>query len=124
LWQSRRANGSPDVHREAAEELDVFGHVAHVELKERKALLDRRKLLKELFLGGLVFPQTGFVFVLSIDKVHMILLWLGKYTNRKVMLAPAGIAGARQPVVCRLASRSGDHATTKAGLRTTGRDKL
>src|ERR1700751_5520122 len=45
-------------------------NVAHVELQESKAVLERRKLLKELFLGELVFPQAAFVFVVSIDKMH------------------------------------------------------
>jgi hypothetical protein len=75
------------VHCEAAEELDVFGHVAHVELQESKAVLERRKLPKELFLGDLVFPQAALVFVVSIDKMHddPPLGWV-KYTKRNLML--------------------------------------
>jgi hypothetical protein len=45
------------------------------------------KLPKELFLGDLEFPQAGFVFVVSIDKMHddPPLGWV-KYTKRNVML--------------------------------------
>jgi len=46
---------------EAAEEIGVFGHVAHVNLKEGKALLDRGELLKELFLSEFLFRETAFV---------------------------------------------------------------
>jgi hypothetical protein len=55
---------------EAAEELGVFGHVAHVNLKEGKAILERGKLLKELFLSELLFRETAFVFVVSVGKFH------------------------------------------------------
>jgi hypothetical protein len=51
---------------EAAEEFGVFGHRAHLNLKQGKALLDRGELLKELFLSDLPFGKTGFVFVLSV----------------------------------------------------------
>jgi hypothetical protein len=53
---------------EAAEEFGVFGHAAHVNLKEGKAILERGELLKELFLSELLFRETAFVFVVSVDK--------------------------------------------------------
>jgi hypothetical protein len=53
---------------EAAKEFGVFGHAAHVNLKEGKTILERGELLKELFLSELLFRQTAFVFVLSVDK--------------------------------------------------------
>jgi hypothetical protein len=53
---------------EAAEEFGIFGHAAHVNLKESKAVLDRGELLKELFLSELVFQGAAFVFVVSVDK--------------------------------------------------------
>jgi hypothetical protein len=58
------------VHCEAAEEFGVFGHVAHVNLKESKVLLERCKMLKELFLSEFLFQGTAFAFVVSIDKMH------------------------------------------------------
>jgi hypothetical protein len=54
---------------EAAEEFGVFGHAAHVNLKESKALLERCELFKELFLSEFLFPETAFVFVVSVDKI-------------------------------------------------------
>ena len=51
---------------EAAEEFGVFGHRAHLNLKDGKALLDRGELLKELFLSDFPFRETVFVFVLSV----------------------------------------------------------
>jgi hypothetical protein len=54
---------------EAAEEFGVFGHAAHVNLKEGKALLERGELFKELFLSELLFLETAFDFVVSIDKI-------------------------------------------------------
>jgi hypothetical protein len=53
---------------EPAEEFGVFGHAAHVNLKEGKALLERGELLKELFLGELLCRGTACVFVVSVDK--------------------------------------------------------
>jgi hypothetical protein len=53
---------------EAAEEFGIFGQAAHVNLKEGKAILDRGELLKELFLGELLFQGAAFVFVVSVDK--------------------------------------------------------
>jgi len=53
---------------EAAEEFGVFGQTAHVSLKEGKAILERGELLKELFLSELMFRETAFVFVVSVDK--------------------------------------------------------
>jgi hypothetical protein len=50
---------------EAAEEFGVFGHAAHVNLKEGKAILERGELLKELFLSELLFRETAFVFVVT-----------------------------------------------------------
>jgi hypothetical protein len=46
----------------------VFGHSLHVSLKDGKALLERRKLLKELFLGDLLFRETAFAFDVSVEK--------------------------------------------------------
>jgi hypothetical protein len=54
---------------EAAEEFDVFGHAAHVNLKEGKAILERGELLKELFLSELLFRETAFVRVVSVDNI-------------------------------------------------------
>jgi hypothetical protein len=54
---------------EAAEQFGVFGHAAHVNLKEGKAILERGELLKELFLSDLQFRKTAFVFVVSVDKI-------------------------------------------------------
>jgi hypothetical protein len=53
---------------EAAEEFGVFGHAAHVNLKEGKAILECGELLKELFLSELLFRETAFVFVVSVNK--------------------------------------------------------
>jgi len=39
-----------------------------VGLKEGKALLERRKLLKELFLGDLLFRETALAFDVSVEK--------------------------------------------------------
>jgi len=54
---------------EAAEELGVFGHVAHVDLKEAKAILERSELLKELLLSEFLFREAAFVFIVSVDKI-------------------------------------------------------
>jgi len=65
---------------EAAEEFGGFGHAADVKLKEGKALLERGELLKELFLSELLFRETAFVFVVSIDKTFhddAPLCWVG-----------------------------------------------
>ena len=64
---------------EAAEELGVFGHISHVNLKEGKAILERGELLKELFLSELLFRETAFVFVVSVDNAFHddAPLWLG-----------------------------------------------
>jgi len=64
----------------AAEELGVFGQVAHVNLKEGKAILERGELLKELFLSELLLRETAFVFVVSVDKTFhddAPLCWVG-----------------------------------------------
>jgi hypothetical protein len=53
---------------EAAEKFGVFGHAAHVNLKQGKAILERGELLKELFLGELLFRETAFVFLVSVDR--------------------------------------------------------
>jgi hypothetical protein len=53
---------------EGAEEFRVFGHAAHVNLKEGKAILECSELLKELFLSELLFRETAFVFVVSVDE--------------------------------------------------------
>jgi len=55
---------------EAAEEFGVFGHRAHLNLKQGKALFDRGELLKELFLSDLPLEETAVVFVLSIVAAH------------------------------------------------------
>jgi hypothetical protein len=65
---------------EAAEEFGVFGHAAHVNLKEGKALLERGELLKELFLSELLLRETAFVFAVSVDKTFhddAPLCWVG-----------------------------------------------
>jgi len=65
---------------EAAEEFGVFGHAAHVNLKEGKAILERCELLKELFLSELLSRETAFVFVVSVDNTFhddAPLCWLG-----------------------------------------------
>jgi hypothetical protein len=54
---------------EAAEEFGVFGQAADVNLKEGKALLERGELLKELFLSELLFRESAFGFVVSVDKI-------------------------------------------------------
>jgi hypothetical protein len=53
---------------EAAKEFGVVGHAAHMNLKKGKAILERGELLKELFLGELLFRETAFAFVVSVDK--------------------------------------------------------
>ena len=65
---------------EAAEEFGVFGQVAHVNLKEDKAIFERGELLKELFLSEFLFRGTAFVFVVSVDKTFhddAPLCWVG-----------------------------------------------
>jgi hypothetical protein len=52
---------------EATEEFGVFGHAAHVNLKEGKALLERGELLEKLFLGELLFQEAAVVLVVSAD---------------------------------------------------------
>jgi hypothetical protein len=52
----------------AAEKFGAFGHAAHVSLKKGKAILERGELLKELFLSELLFRETAFVCVVSVDK--------------------------------------------------------
>jgi hypothetical protein len=76
---------------EAAEEFGVFVHVAHVDLEERKAILERSELLKELFLSELLFREAAFVFVVSVDKIFhddAPLGWVGSciYAARNVDL--------------------------------------
>jgi len=51
------------VPSEAAEEFGVFGHAAHLNLKEGKAILERGELLKELFLSEHLFREAAFVFL-------------------------------------------------------------
>jgi hypothetical protein len=66
---------------EAAEEFGVFGHAAHVSLKEGKALFERGELLKELFLSEFLFRETAFVFVVRVDKTFhddAPLCWVGR----------------------------------------------
>jgi hypothetical protein len=53
---------------EAAEELGILGHAAHVDLKEGEAILDRCELLKELLLSELLFREIAFVLVASVNK--------------------------------------------------------
>jgi hypothetical protein len=91
---------------DVAKEFDVFGHAAHVNLKGGKALLERGELLKELFLSELLFRETAIVFVVIVEKTF----------HDDIPLCWVGVAAS--PV------QSGDHPTSKAGLRTTGRDKL
>jgi hypothetical protein len=65
---------------EAAKEFGVFGHAAHVNLKEGKAVLERGELLKKLFLSELLFRETAFVFVVSVNKTFhddAPLCWVG-----------------------------------------------
>jgi hypothetical protein len=77
---------------ETVEEFGVFGHAAQVNLKEGNALLERGELLKELFLSDLLFWETAFVFVVSIDKRFHddAPLWVGSewdiYTSQNVIL--------------------------------------
>jgi hypothetical protein len=107
------------VPREAAEEFGIFGHAAHVNLKDGKALLERGELLKELFLSDLLFRETAFVFVVSIETFHddAPLCCVGS-CKPTIGEARQVLAAAVSPL------QSGDHSTTKAGLRTTGWDKL
>jgi hypothetical protein len=53
---------------EAAEEFGVFGHAAHLNLKQGKAFLKRGELFEELFLREFRFRETAFVLVVSVDK--------------------------------------------------------
>jgi hypothetical protein len=65
---------------ETAEEFGVFGHTAHVNLKKGKAILKRGELLKELFLSELLFRETAFAVVVSVDKTFhddAPLCWVG-----------------------------------------------
>jgi hypothetical protein len=65
---------------EAAEEFGIVGHVAHVNLKKGKAILERGELLKELFLSELLFRETAFADVVSVDKTFhddAPLCWVG-----------------------------------------------
>jgi hypothetical protein len=92
-----------------------------VNLKKGKAILKRGELLKELFLSELLFRETVFAFVVSIDKTFhddapFVLGWLHDWAQYRGERGSC-LAGA-SPL------QSGDHSTTKAGLRTTGRDKL
>jgi hypothetical protein len=57
------------VRCQTAEKFGSFGHIAHVGLKESNALLERRKLLKELFFSELPVQETALV-VVSADKIH------------------------------------------------------
>jgi hypothetical protein len=70
---------------EAAEEFGVFGQPAQLNLNEGKSLLDRGKLLKELFLSGLRFRRSGFDFVVSVDETFhdVLLLELGRASTRR-----------------------------------------
>jgi len=75
---------------EAAEEFGVFGHAAHVNLKESKALLKRGELLKELFLSEVLFRETAFVFVVSVEKIFhddAPLCWVGPESRREPQFA-------------------------------------
>jgi hypothetical protein len=54
---------------EAAEEFNVFGHAADVNLKEGKAILERCELLKELFLSQLVFRKVGGRVVIDVETI-------------------------------------------------------
>jgi hypothetical protein len=69
----------PHAPCEIAEAFGVFGHVAHVHLKEGKPLFERGELFKELFLGKLLFWRTVFVSVLPVDKTSHddAPLWIG-----------------------------------------------
>ena len=101
---------------EVAEEFDVFGQTAHVNLKEGKAILERGELFKELFLSELPFLAIALVFVVSVDKTFhndAPLCWVGSCicTTQNVIAAFGSCA-------------SSDHSTIKVGVRPTGRDKL
>jgi hypothetical protein len=77
---------------EAAEEFGVFGHAAHVNLKEGKAILERGELLKELFLSEILFRETASVFAVSVYKTFhddAPLCWVGSciYTTQNVIVA-------------------------------------
>jgi hypothetical protein len=76
---------------ETVEEFGVFGHAAHVNLKEGKAILKRGELLKELFLSELLFRETVFVFVVSVEKTlhdNAPSRWIGSciYTTENVIV--------------------------------------
>jgi hypothetical protein len=76
---------------ETVEEFGVFGHAAHVNLKEGKAILKRGELLKELFLSELLFRETAFVFVVSVEKTlhdNAPSRWIGSciYTTENVIV--------------------------------------
>jgi hypothetical protein len=45
---------------DAAETFGVFGHAAHLNLKESNAFLERGELLEELLLGEFLFRGTAF----------------------------------------------------------------
>jgi hypothetical protein len=51
-----------------------------VNLKKGKAILERGELLKELFLSELLFRETAFAFVVSVDETFhddAPLCWVG-----------------------------------------------
>ena len=71
---------------EVTEEFGGFGHPAHVNLKEGKAILERGELLKELFFGEFTFRGIAFVFVVRVkdmaDHVHLNLLSIHRIVRR------------------------------------------
>ena len=56
----------PHVSCGLAEEFYVFGHAAHLKLKEGEAILDRGELFEEPFLRKLLFRERPFDLVVSI----------------------------------------------------------
>ena len=55
---------------EAAEQFGIFGQFAQLNLNQGKSLLERGELLKELFLGELLFPESIFGFVVSAGETY------------------------------------------------------
>jgi len=75
-----RTSRLPYVPHEAAKEFGVFGHAAHLKLKEGEAILERRELFEEPFLGKLLVRKTAFVLGLSVSTTchdNAPLCWVG-----------------------------------------------
>jgi hypothetical protein len=90
----------PHVPHEAAKESDIFGHAAHLKLKEGEAILERGELFEELFLGKLLFRKRPFVLILSVgttfhDDAPLCCVGSCFFTIQNVSGAWTSIAGRR-----------------------------